>query len=435
MNVNNFFVNTNDYFESFKKVLFEKFISYYGEQYRNIIIDRINSCYIDFSSSPIEDYNYAFFNCNTSLIDKEIIELIRKRYLTYKKISDDIKEVLNQKYLDFLLNEIKVGNYDNIHKNIDCFLNMFTLGEFGKIYIDGFTIDSNNILNNLETPTKIKKSIFSNRKNFNNDNTEFAFGLKKPSYFLAYKTIEFRKKIHEEYEMLLAQKSEFGQNILEKTENLHHIELSADTLAYITFAPTACCNNIIVSETDEEIEWYSCIRVPLTLLLNRGISALDTNIIHELIHCIETLYPFVGIELYSENTIANEIRTQKLAMEITEELHKEGVYIFNNPQYKQLYRESAYERLFPISFDFFNKYEDIFKDCAIRNDRLLLIASFGKSWPIYSKYLDDIFNKSIDTPINIEFDNTYCDLISDMEHFYNSKDCSHKRKVYTYKKN
>lgn len=440
MDTNDIFINSNNYFEKYKSILLEKFASYYGEQYRNIIFERISSTYIDFSSSPIEDFNYSFSHQDT--IGEDLLNMIERKFNIYKELSVKTKDILIQRFIDFLLREIKIKNSNNIIEHINIFTNMFSCNVFNKSYIDAFTTNSTDLLNTYQTPSSIKDNIILKQKMFNRINLQYNFGLNEPSTFIADKITEVRDKILKEYEYLIAQKCEYGQNILMGIKNFHNIKLSPDELSYITFIPNAYHGNIGHANNDS-MEWYSFIRIPLTLLFNNRVRSIDVSVIHEFIHCIESFGWYVGIESHvnGENKISNEIRTQKLALEITEELHEEGIFIFDDPKNYRLGGQSTYEWLFPISLDFFNKYEEIFKDCAIRNDRTLLVNNFGLSWKIYSHYLEEIYNKFMEyncnvenTTINFNVDNTYSNLIDDMESHYNNISNLQKPKIYTYYK-
>ncbi len=435
MNANNIFIDTDNYFQNYKPIILEKFISYYGVEYRDLITSRINSSLIDFSSSPIDDFRYITFN--REYIDETIRYMIEERYFSYIKLSDDIRNTLTKKFIDFLLKLIQVKNIDSIEKNLDLFAKLFTCCEFNNSSIDSFTYSSDKLLHNPETPKNIKDRINFNRDRFKRNNTEFTFGLSEPSCVLADRIIEERNEILEEYKVSISQVSDYGKKILQKIKNFHNIDLDSKELAAITFVPNSYCGNI-GHMRNNEIKWYNYVRVPLTLLLNCGVTSIDTNIIHELIHCIETSGWYVGIESHinGENRISNEIRTQKLALKITEELHKEGIFIFDDPNNYQLSGQSTYEWLFPISLDFFNNFEEIFKDCAIRNDRTLLVNLFGQSWNIYSRYLEEVHNKFIvynsnvkNSVINIIVDNTYSNLITDMEINYNNLKQTPKQKT------
>lgn len=96
-------------------------------------------------------------------------------------------------------------------------------------------------------------------------------------------------------------------------------------------------------------------------------------------------------ETSSGNSAFNEIRVQKLAINITQQLHDMNVYIYDEPNDFKLCGESGYEYFFPLVGDFIEKYELILSRCAIDNDFDSLIDVFGPSFIDFYNKLNDIF--------------------------------------------
>ena len=202
-----------------------------------------------------------------------------------------------------------------------------------------------------------------------------------------------------------------------------NLELQPEILSIISFIENAYAGNIIV-ENDNNISFYSYIRIPLIHLINIGVKGLDVNIIHELIHKIETDKNRVGISILNDentNDIINEIRTQKLAIHITRKLHEQGIFIYDNPNDYKIEGESTYEWMFPLSESLLEEFEDIFSSCAINNDLEKLNDYFGSSWVTYSEHINNVYNTNMylysrfgKNP-NIQLDESVTSMITDME--------------------
>ena len=92
--------NISENFNKYKNNIISLLVDYYGQEYYDLINERINSTYIDFSSTPVEDYKYAMeHNNEISSFDKIIIRLRYKLYTDLEKKSRKNNFDLLTKYI------------------------------------------------------------------------------------------------------------------------------------------------------------------------------------------------------------------------------------------------------------------------------------------------------------------------------------------------
>lgn len=415
--------NIDDSFNKNKKSIINILINYYGEEYSEIIKKRLENVFFDFSSTPEDDYEFLKKN-NTQLSDLDRL-LIKVRYKQYEKIKSKSRKLNFKALIKYAKSKFLISYLNKTDIENEKFLSLFTDKNFNSGYIDAFSSKSINLLNNSNIADSIKQSIINDQEKFRRIANSLGIKLENLSADNVDKLIEYRKKLQTIYQSDIAQKSRFGKDILKEIRKRFDFGLTPEDLSDIALSEMAFSGYIQV-ESKNDIVYHQIIKIPLLHLMNLGIKGLDVNVIHEIIHKIETNGNHVGISIHDDkntNKIVNEIRTQILAILITRELHQAGVFIYDNPDDYKIEGESSYEILFPLTKEFFDTYEELISNCAINNTPNKLCEYFGEYWEEFSKEINDIFYShmhyySINHSIpNIKFNNKIAELINNMKSF------------------
>lgn len=412
--------NISDNFNKCKPILLELLISYYGEEHRNKITERFNSIYFDFSSTPDEDYKYALSH---NLSD---FEQIKKRFEDYERIKNKAKKIYRKLILKYIYkNFIQSYNIPKDKENL--FISLFFDDEFNTGYIDSFSSESIELVNNPHTPIIVKQSIVDEQKRFMEISSELKLHYKNISLDLINKFINFRNIVQSAYETYIIKNSEFGKKIYKTIKREFNLKISPADIT--TFAFNEEPQFIAL----EDYHFNNCryIKYPITAIINCTSYGIDISIIHELIHAIENDGKNVGIRIYKDsnlNNVANEIRTEKIAKKLTKKLHEKGIFIYDNPEDYQYEETSCYEWLFGFCSNFFEQFESFISNLAINGTPFKLDEQFGESWKTYSKHLDNIYYKLVSyitikpgVDIPFKFPDIHTELIEDMKDFYNNK--------------
>ena len=420
--------NISENFNKYKKDIIDLLVDYYGHEYYGLINQRISLTYIDFSSSPIDDYKYVMeYGNNISLYNKLIIKL---RYILFRALEKKAKKINFDLLFKYIINNLLKIDPKKIKNNEKLFLSLFSDENYNSSLIDSFNGRSTELLNNNRVAKHIKESINNNRKKFNEIIKRIGIDIPHLNSDDVDKLIEYRATLQENHRNYIAMNSQYGKKMFKAIKSEFNLELQPDILSFISFLENAYAGNIIALR-DNNTSFYNYIRVPLIHLTNNGIKGLDVSIIHELIHKIETNKHRVGISILNEentNTIINEIRTQKLAIYITKKLHKQGIYIYDDPDDYKIEGESTYEWMFPLSESFLEEYERFFSNCAIKNDIEKLNDYFGPSWTRYSEHINEVYNTYMYFYIrfgqisNFPLDESITYLINEMKSTFQKKE-------------
>lgn len=413
--------NISENFNKYKNVIISLLVDYYGQEYYDLINERINSTFIDFSSTPVEDYKYAKeHDSEISFSDKTIIKL---RYKLYRRLEEKSRKNNFELLSDYILYNLLIIDNSETESDKELFWSLFSDENFNSGLIDSFSLKSTELLNDDSVAPCIKESIINDREKFKEISQKLGINISNITTDLVEKLIEYRKKLQKKHRKYIATNSQYGKKMLKAIKREFGLELLPEVLSNITFIENAYAGSII-SGSDNNPSFHNFIRIPLIRLANMGVKGLDVNIIHELIHKIETDKNRVGIEILDDdntNNIINEIRTQKLAIYITRKLHEQGIFIYDNPDDYKIEGESTYEWMFPLSASFLDKFENIFSSCAINNDIDKLNDYFGPSWITYSKHINDVYNSNMyiyskyGIVPNIQLDDLVTSMINDME--------------------
>lgn len=345
--------NIDKRFNENKLVILECLVDFYGEEYRYTILERFKHIYFNFSSVPTEEYLYILRN--TKKLSISSLNPILKNYDQYTQV---------------------VNKYENQY----CKIIKDYLNENFRIEIENK--DVKEILNKEITLNKIEKMLLS-------------FGCDKEKILRKKleNCLEYCLDIQKQYRNQIVKEAEFSLQMKRDIKKQFSLDLSGDVLRILAFKTNPSAGNFYTSK-ESTIPLGTFIRIPVATLLNRGIKSLDVCLIHEIIHKIETCGNHVGIAIEdkkSTNKIINEIRTQKIAIQITKRLHENGIFIFDNPKEHSFYNDSKYEILFPLTGNLLEEYEPFFNKCAMKSTSHLLELKFSKTWNFYATYLNEVY--------------------------------------------
>ena len=105
-------LNPEEAFKEFKKYLIELYAEDYGEEYKELIKNRIDGTYYLFESNPIDTYNFYKENKNLSYGLKRRIR-IEREYSDYISFKNKIDKYLTNKYKDIISSYFNFLVYQN----------------------------------------------------------------------------------------------------------------------------------------------------------------------------------------------------------------------------------------------------------------------------------------------------------------------------------
>ncbi len=426
-----------DFFEDFNKHkdnILEILISYYGEEYRDLITKRFNLIVFDFSSSPIDEFNYILEHKDK--FSRDVFLSIDENYDKYQELSEELEKQYMKQFSKLLLDEKQLNSLSPENRFV--FISLFSDENFNESLIDILTTEMVDMVNNPLTPEIIKDKILKVQMKF--FELLDALGIENPDQFLgivADVIVAEREKYKIDYEFeLVKQYMHPNFNINNEFYQRFGVNLSDNDLRSCFFFDgpfMAPMHNYLIDEIDFIPK---IIKMPVIYHMNLGFYNCDVSLMHEIIHAIENNEKnySIGIHLYKEdidhkkklsNRIANEVRTQMLAMKIVEELHQKGIFILDSPSNYFNYGSSAYEKLIPFVQHFFLEFENFINECAINGDLDKLYSGFGNTWNDFSVLLDESFNDYLmyqkfvndNMDLNIKFDN-YDYLFDEMRNCY-----------------
>lgn len=421
--------NISRRFDKYKSFVIEILVDYYGEKNRGEIVNRLNSVYFNFSSTPVDNYQYALVHRDE--MSKSDFMLSKVKYIQYKIKNNKSRKLNNNLLRKYIIDKFSIDNLDELIQDEDVVLSLFSDRTFGSSQIDSFSSKNIQLQKSSQIPNDIRERIKKEQNQFNGIMSKLGIKIKNPPSDLVDQFIAYRKKVQLNYKNYIAIKSKFGKEIFKEMSSQFHLKLNPNIFRDILFRENAFSGSVVVNG---EV-FYNYVRVPLVHLLNQGLKGLDVNLIHEMIHKVETDGNNVGITSYNQensdngkNAVLNDIRTQILAIKFTKQLHDMGIYIYDDPLDCRVEGESDYEWLFPLSLCFLEAYDDIFKECAFHNTPSKLDEYFGPNFYKYSSYINSRYHHfkkhlSKDNCYSscIQMDNEVNCFIESMESFYNHK--------------
>lgn len=349
-------------FKDYLGLLRETYISIYGEEYRNQITERIENAYFIFSSSPLvlEQYLNKFPN-KVTFEEKKDIE---QKLMEYNKAKNLWYPWYELKFKNFL-NEIIDGS-----NQIP--LEVFTNNNFSGGLIDVFSSETERILRSEFAIPELKESILKDRE-------KLTYILKSNGVDISFlrneiidSIINYRNQVHRKYKSMIVQHTTEGKILIDDFKKKYNYDLNDWDISEV------CYRNVGLSYSIDEIG-INIIKIPYSLLQLMESKNIDETLIHELTHTIDR----------SGHRIVNEIRIEKQAMKIAKQFAENGIFLFDDPNNYQEFN-SFYTLLFPVTFDFFERYSDILNDCTIKKQDNLLSLYFGPNWDVFCEKLEEL---------------------------------------------
>lgn len=385
-------------FKDYLNLLGETYISIYGEEYRKKIIERIENVYFIFSSSPLilEQYLNKFPN-KITFEEKRDIEQKLTEYNKAKKLWYPWYEL---KFKNFL-NEI-IDVFDQIP------LEVFTNNSFSGGLIDVFSSETERILRSKFAILELKESILKDREqlthNLKSSGVDTLFLRKE----MIDSIINYRNQVHRKYKSMIFQHTTEGKTLIEDLKEKYNYNLNDWDISEISYT------NAGLSYSIDEIG-IDIIKIPYSLLQLIESKNIDETLIHELTHTIDC----------SGHRIENEIRIEKQAMKIAKQFAENGIFLFDDPNNYQEFN-SFYTLLFPVTFDFFERYSDILNNCAVKKQNHLLSLYFGPNWDVFCEQLAELNDclmacnqrKLLDKVDIHKYENDFRNIIESMEQYY-----------------
>ena len=372
-------------FNNKKDIIIKTFIDYYGIQYAEVIKERISNLIIDFSSMPDAEYEFSLFYSN--LINDRSIRIIESRYKKYSYARKTLKRKYLRALLHFIRQTLKCENLDGTA------LQIFTSDEFGESLIDAFKINSLALIGKNEIPEQIRNTIVQDIRILKQVLSDY--NVNDISIEQSESIIEFRNWVALQYKRDLIYETGVCNALIKKlpSECLDSYPRTLNSISDIVFVNNPTTGRLKLYKDENVYKTYPYIKMPILLCLSKNLKGTDGDLIHELIHVIETCGDITGIFKHDDHNsqIVNEIRTEILAQKLTHKLHENGVFVFDNPKDYAIGR-SAYALYFPYVKDFFCKYEDIFSKCAINTNPDELHNYFGDAWDTFCEELTNSFD-------------------------------------------
>ena len=383
----------NTRFRNKKDIIIETIIDHYGREYEQLIKDRLSNLLIDFSSLPSQEYK--FLQKHGDQLNERSKLIIESRYLKYKQAEKIAWEEVIKSIRDYVEKNLSIKCSD------EDVAYMFSNSNFEKEYIDSQILNDSET-HKLQRDNVLEEQIFFKNHPFLKDARMSQEDINK---FMKYKN-----QVQKQYQITIIEKSQFCKNVFKDFVKRWETPIPAECFTRIAFKYDAFTSSFTVTDDfgKQTIEPYIIMRY--LKLKNAGTKCFDTNIIHEVIHSVE-IGPnneTFGLRAKGLNAeMANEVKTQLLAIKIVKELHDLGVFILDDPNDYIIQGQSAYEWLFPLTQDFFERNEQIILDCAINNEPHKMVEYFGKPYIEFNNELIRIFDNFM-----YQYKNSNCVVVS-----------------------
>lgn len=371
-------------------IIIDLLLMEYGEEHREKILEKMNKVYIFLESTPKDNYKYVLKNKNKIMpSDYSYVDSETDEFINIKKESEEICFKELERYAQKYLGIEKIEPY--------LYLNLLKENDFSEGLIDALSSKYEVALKNKNISEKAKANIIASQKRFYEIVNKHGDHITELSLENVDQFIQHRDEIRKKHLEYLMAHTNYGKRIQKNLENIFNVEVPYEIIGRIFYEKQEPGAGYCANDENPNEHYFDYVKVPIINLLNRNIKSIDVYLIHELIHYIETKGRIVGIKISDEkkqNSIANEIRTQMLAIKTARKLHELGIFIYDDPKdYKLEGDKVLYEELFPISYDFFNEHESFFNSCAINNTPEKIKNKFGANWQYYSQMLDKLYEQ------------------------------------------
>lgn len=358
-------------YNKYKDIIVEEIIQEFGEEYRDIIKERINSHVIILQSNPLDDYTYACKHHEKIKFTDRLI--IKERYRKLEHIKEKARNDLMHEFQWSIMAFFKIDENIIFSNNPQNLVSLFGNENFDASYIDSYSFDSMNLLNREDIPSTIKENILRDQSILRESLEKYGISIDDDFISQVDNFIDKRNLEKEGYYYRI-----LNSNFIYNKELSKYLPKDARALFRISFYQNAH-RSIIIKNGKEEIKYVFC---PIIKLINLNLKGLDICFIHELVHTIQR---------EPVDTIG-EIVVQKAAINITNRLHNNEIFLFDNPDDYKIMGECGYEPFFPVIEPILsNYYDSILKNTLINSNFSSLGEVFGESWDKFLLELENLF--------------------------------------------
>ena len=192
-------------------LLIEVFVEYYGEEYRRLIVEKINSISYVFRTDP--NYEYYVVKVLGDLFTEEEKNVVIKDYKEYEKIEMLTKKNAREALEDYIALNFSEFNLDKEElKNLSY---LFANSSFEETCIDSFGSSCLNALVRNDISDVIKESIIKDQNKFLSNFSKYSV-TKETMKSICGKVdelIKFRNMLKEGYHVEVVENSEVGKEI------------------------------------------------------------------------------------------------------------------------------------------------------------------------------------------------------------------------------
>lgn len=360
-------------FSKYKNILIEEIIQEFGEEYRDIIIERINSHVIILQSNPLDDYTYLCKHADKIKFTDRFI--IKERHRKLEQIKEKARNELMNEFCWIIKTFFEIDKDIIFEKASKELVSLFGNENFDASYVDSYNSNSMNLLNREDTPQIIKENILNDQRILREKLAEYGIMIDDSFISQVDNFLEKRKLEKDGYYRRIL-KSNFSYNKeLSKYLSVNNPEVLFEASFY------EFPSRHILMYGGQMIRF---VFFPVAKYINQDVKSLDMILIHELVHTVD--------DEEMECSIIDEIVVQKTAINITKRLHEKGVFIFDNPDDYRIEGDSVYEPLFPIIEPILSNYDAILKDAHINGRFYSLSEVFGESWNNFLTELENLYS-------------------------------------------
>lgn len=351
-------------FEYLKPFIIEEIITEFGEKNRNLICNGINETIYVFSPTPEEDYKWM--KTTKEKISKLEKLKIQTKYINYRKTKQKQKILLISVLRQMIEYYFDIKIPEDFLIDI---LNLFTKRDFSKSWIDFFSQEIKNLIENENTPYKLKLGLLKKQKLALHKFQEMGIDMSKISQENIEEFLKQRDLVQETFYKRILESNNSYTNSLRKK---------------LTLTDAFCLYNISYYQPTHfgrfniEGNIVKYIYFPINRKKLAEEEGLDVDLIHETLH---------SIQKQATSDFINEINVQNHAMNITERLHQKGIYIFDNPKNCKVRGTCTYEEFIPLIGEFLKEQNDILGECLLEGEYSNLVEVYGESWILFKDTL------------------------------------------------
>ena len=354
--------------DDYKRKLLEVYIEDYGEEYKDVIKERMDNTLYLFDSNPKD--TLRFILNNDSIRDLDYVEQAENSYFNYKKALKKINKKLNRDYYG------KLAYYFNINP-------IFIREDIMNLDYSSYNLSNMSKLADDNIDEKIKEEIIKRQEDY----IDACHKAKVEPLIdtVRINSLERIKDLNEVKRMrYLVKHTIWGSEMVRKFKSYDR-EITLEEMVEILLQKEVGAANF---KLDDNYKARTSI-VYYPIMKNAHLKCLDRMFFHENRHVIEAGKDNVGINLHHGNKyqLINEIRTEKHAIEDAQELKKS--ILWSNDELPS-YAYNGYEKLFPYTYSFFEDNKEILDDVAMYGDVDFLEDYYGKiNLENYERFLQE----------------------------------------------